>query len=161
VTRDVTLSATNPATIDWQTKQPYESTVVVCRGARLRMENVIVRHSSPSVANNYAIFCQEGAFEAVNCDFSSTTGSGVGMEGGSVSLSDCRIQGCKGSGAVLAGALSTADAGFDEDSSQVPKVCPLFCIAHLLKPSCPIQATMSLNLMSLMAFDKGMHVCNA
>lgn len=124
VSKDVTLSgqANTPTTIQWQTTQPYESTVTVRPGARLRLENINLRHSSPSVANNYCCFCQEGAFEAVNCDINSKTGSGIGLEGGTAFISDSRIQGCRGSGAVVAGALLTSDIGLDPDNSATPKV---------------------------------------
>jgi hypothetical protein len=165
VTRDVTLiaPATNAATIEWQTTQPYESTVVVHPGARLRLENVVVRHSSPSIANNYAIFCQEGALEAVNCDISSSTGSGIGMEGGTAVLSDCRVQGCKGSGAVLAGALSNADTGLYEDSSLAPKVCCYLRAAHVLNDSCLLVDNSCTNLSPLRHSEhyKVMHASNA
>lgn len=100
----------SPATIQWQTTQPYESAVLVRPGASLRLENINVRHSSPSVANNYSVFCQEGKLEAVACDISSASGSGIGIEGGAAVLSDCQIRNCKLSGAVVAGALFTSEA---------------------------------------------------
>lgn len=116
-------AASNPAIIEWQTTKPYESAVSVRPGARLRLENITVRHSSPSVANNYAVFCQGGSLEAVNCNISSTTGSGIGMEGGSAFVSDSQIQGCKGSGAVVAGALVTSETELDVgQDAAVPKV---------------------------------------
>jgi hypothetical protein len=123
VTKDVTLSAPSAtASIQWKTTQPYESTVTVRPGARLKLENVSIRHSSPSVANNYSIFCQGGTLEIANCDISSATGSGIGMEGGTALISDSRIQGCKGSGIVVAGALSLDTPELDVDASTAPKV---------------------------------------
>ena len=55
-------------TIVWETKKPYESVLessasgVLVRGLRLR-------HSSPSVANNYGVFMRSGSLrlEARSC----------------------------------------------------------------------------------------------
>ena len=44
-------------TVEWRTKSPYES-VVQCSASGAKLEGLTLRHSSPSVANNYAVYVQ-------------------------------------------------------------------------------------------------------
>ena len=126
MSKDVTILApvVSRATIQWRTTQPYEAAVLVRPGATLRLENINVRHSSPSVANNYSVFCQEGTLEAASCDISSASGSGIGIEGGTALISDCKIRDCKGSGAVVAGAL------LDSDTQELDSTSTKVCFSH-------------------------------
>ena len=45
------------------------------------------------------------AFEVQDCDISSATGSGVGLEGGQLTVSGCRIHRCKQHGIALFNSL--------------------------------------------------------
>lgn len=47
-------------TIVWETDRPYES-VVQSSGEDVHLIGLKLRHSSPSVANNYAVFMQGGS----------------------------------------------------------------------------------------------------
>lgn len=44
-------------TIRWTTSKPYESTIV-CTAVRCRLVGLDMRHASPSVANNFAVYNQ-------------------------------------------------------------------------------------------------------
>jgi hypothetical protein len=106
VTKEIAIigDLNSPAVISWETKQPYQSTIEVSPGVSVRLENLVIRHSSPSVANNYAIFCLRGSrVDVVNCDVSSKTGSGLAFEGASGSLTRCSVRNCERNGLVVAG----------------------------------------------------------
>lgn len=91
-------------TIVWETDRPYES-VVQSSGVDVRLIGLKLRHSSPSVANNYAVFMQGGSLLLEDCDISSSTGSGVGSEGGQLSLIHCSVHNCKRHGVAMFGDL--------------------------------------------------------
>lgn len=83
-----------PAVLEHVTREPYESTIVLSSGAQLYLENVDVRHASPSVANNFAITVGPGAsLSVVNGKVTSDSGSGLGLEGGEALLEDAIITG--------------------------------------------------------------------
>jgi hypothetical protein len=44
----------------WETLEPYQSTIQVVTGEDVTIRGLSVRHSSKSVANNYAVFLQVG-----------------------------------------------------------------------------------------------------
>ena len=92
-------------TLEWTTKTPYESVIDVgCGGVRL--EGLQLRHASKSVAQNYGVFVREAAeLVMVDCAVTSSTGSGVGVEGGAARLEGCTLSGCKAHGAALYGDL--------------------------------------------------------
>jgi len=105
----VTIEAAAGADVEvrHETETPYESVVDVSSpapGATLR--GIRLRHSSKSVAQNYAVLVREGAGLVLErCDVSSATGSGLGVEGGVVTAVDCVISGSKGYGAAVLGDL--------------------------------------------------------
>ena len=107
LSRSVTVRAAAGASsvIEWVTKEPYQSVVDVgVRGCVL--EGLTLRHSSKSVAQNYAIFVREGAQLTMRrCAVSSATGSGLGVEGGEALLEGCDLSGSKAHGAALYGDL--------------------------------------------------------
>lgn len=121
ISKPITLSANpdDPATLQWQTSQPYQSTITIMAGGQLRLNNIIIRHSSPSVANNYALFVRGGTSELTRCDISSSTGSGIGMEGGTATVWSSKIHDCQGNGAVIAGSIDLS-GGMDatEDGTE-------------------------------------------
>ena len=111
ITRDVTLLGAASATVlESRSAAPYQATLDISNGAAVTLRDVTVAHSSPSVANNYALYCRGGRVTAERCSISSETGSGIGAEGGTLSLRGCRVAGCARGGLVLAADLETAAA---------------------------------------------------
>lgn len=112
--RPVTLECVPSAsvTLVHETERPYEAAVEVrCAGVVLR--GVRVRHSSPSIATDYALFVRgSGAsVELEDVDISSATGSAVGVEGGRVGARRCRFHDSPDHGAALYGDLLGETAG--------------------------------------------------
>lgn len=103
----VTLQADPPgsATLDWSTTKPYESVVEV-RGGQAVLKGLRLRHASKSVANNYAVFSSSGKLELEDCDVSSSTGAGVGAEGGTLRIRGGSVSDCPRQGLALYGPLS-------------------------------------------------------
>ncbi|CAL8468917.1 g8458 [Coccomyxa elongata] len=111
ISHPVTLQAWPPGadvTIVWETDRPYES-VVQSSGVGVHLIGLKLRHSSPSVANNYAVFMQGGSLLLEDCDISSATGSGVGSEGGQLSLIRCNVHQCKRHGVAMFGDLEGSE----------------------------------------------------
>lgn len=52
-----------------------------------------------------ALYCEQG------CDITSATGSGVGTEGGALTLVGCSVHGCKAHGVALFGGLEEGSQG--------------------------------------------------
>ena len=48
------------------------------------------RHSSPSIASNYAVLVSSGSLLLERCSLMSATGSALGVEGGRASAIKCR-----------------------------------------------------------------------
>jgi len=78
------------ATLTHETQHPYESTVSVS-APRCRVLGLTIRHSSPSVANNYAVHVVEEAAAAAaagsdssfvisDCDVASSSGTALGLD---------------------------------------------------------------------------------
>ena len=114
ITRPITLEAEpggGAVTLTHDTELPYEATVQVeCPGVTLR--GLTIRHSSPSIAGNYAILVRSaGGLTLERCDVSSTTGSGLGVEGGTATAVQCKLTNCRRHGAALYGDLLGAVAG--------------------------------------------------
>ena len=86
--RELLLEGGPGTVLEWQTDDHYEAVaeVVGVQGS-LRLRGIQLRHRSPSVANNYAVFVHDGASASlVNCSVSSSTGTGVGIEAARVDL---------------------------------------------------------------------------
>ncbi|EFJ51771.1 hypothetical protein VOLCADRAFT_103273 [Volvox carteri f. nagariensis] len=129
----------------WETSEPYQSTVEVSaptagpasgdggpgRGGRssggqrgaegVVLEGLTIRHSSKSVANNFGVFIRGGSPRLLDCDISSATGAGVGVEGASpqasTAIMDCRIHDCARQGIAIFGGLPVE---FDLDPAIDP-----------------------------------------
>jgi len=86
------------------TPNPYESTLEIAADG-VTIQGLQIRHSSPSVANNYAVFLRGGAVSLLDCDLCSVSGSAVGLEGGRHRLERCRFQGAKSHGLAVYGDL--------------------------------------------------------
>jgi|MDSW01.1.fsa_nt_gb hypothetical protein len=102
------IAAAQRCVVEHVTDDPYEATFEVAEdvvgGVFLR--NITVRHSSPSVANNYAVFARpRSALRLDGCDVSSATGSGVVGEGADVTVAGCYIHDVKTHGVALYGDL--------------------------------------------------------
>ena len=78
------------ATLSHETSRPYESTVSIS-APRCRVIGLTIRHSSPSVANNYALHVEEAAAASEDderspitiiseCDVASASGTALGTE---------------------------------------------------------------------------------
>lgn len=89
----------------WATEQPYQS-VVDCTARGVTLRGLTLRHASPSVANNYCVYVHDGSdMRMEQCDISSRTGTGVGVEGAAPSLTDCRVAACARHGVAIFGPL--------------------------------------------------------
>ena len=112
----VTLLADRGATLMWKSDRPYEAALTIDLSSSSQPSTIVVsglaiRHSSPSIAQNYAVYVPQPStladansrIELRGCDVSSASGSGVGVEGGSVSIESCEIHDCKNHGVLYLG----------------------------------------------------------
>ncbi|KAG2491216.1 hypothetical protein HYH03_010426 [Edaphochlamys debaryana] len=112
LTRPVTIRAWPkyaPVELVWETPQPYQSTLQLEAQGEVLLEGLTVRHSSKSVANNYAVYITAGTPRLVDCDVSSASGAGVGVEGASPQLLGCRIHDCARQGMAIFGPAALDD----------------------------------------------------
>eukprot|EP00884_Botryococcus_braunii_P016863 jgi/Botrbrau1/3860/Bobra.0183s0085.1 len=86
--------------VKWETTEPYQS-VVTSTARDVKLKGLKIRHASPSVADNYAVHLISSDCKIQDCDISSATGSGVGVEGGHVYLTCCTISHCRTNGLFL------------------------------------------------------------
>ena len=121
ISQSITLrgAGAGRTTIEWRTGSPYESTVEVAAGVSAHISGLTIAHASPSVANNYAVYSRAGSLDIQECRISSSTGSGVGCDGGMLTAKDCVIDGCERHGLVIAGDL---DGGAAEVRLQGCKI---------------------------------------
>ncbi|KAG2491217.1 hypothetical protein HYH03_010427 [Edaphochlamys debaryana] len=112
LTRPVTIRAWPkyaPVELVWETPQPYQSTLQLEAQGEVLLEGLTVRHSSKSVANNYAVYITAGTPRLVDCDVCSASGAGVGVEGASPQLLGCRIHDCARQGLAIFGPAALDD----------------------------------------------------
>lgn len=107
---DTTLEIQKPLCIRGQasiislsTKEPYRPVFQVSSTSGVTLENMKIRHQSPSVANNYAVYIQNaGDCTIQNMDISSSTGTGVTVEGilqgTTIRIQHCTIHDCAKNG---------------------------------------------------------------
>ncbi|KAI3436204.1 hypothetical protein D9Q98_002258 [Chlorella vulgaris] len=80
--------------VSWHTDKPYQP-AIECSGVQgagaVLVRGLRVRHSSKSVANNYAVRLESCAAVLEDCDISSSSGDGVGIEGGCPQLVNCSM----------------------------------------------------------------------
>ena len=77
-----------------------------------RVEGLRIRHRSPSVANNYAVYLQNASDVTLSgLGISSETGTGLAIEGGhgAIRISDCYIHDSKNNGIGLFGDIGGED----------------------------------------------------
>lgn len=84
---------------------PYEATLTV-ESDGVVLERLTVRHTSPSIAANYAVLVRgTGSLTMERCSVTSASGSGLGCEGGRVSARECSFSGCVRHGVLFTGDL--------------------------------------------------------
>ena len=109
VIEPVAGAAPGSVTLEHRTSSPYEATVenrMPASAGAATLRRLVVRHASPSVANNYAAFATpDSSLTLESCDVRSDTGSGVAAEGATLVLTDCAIHDCKTHGVAVYGDL--------------------------------------------------------
>lgn len=109
VIEPVAGAAPGSVTLEHRTSSPYEATVenrMPASAGAATLRRLVVRHASPSVANNYAAFATPGSSLTLEaCDVRSDTGSGVAAEGATLAVRNCSIRGCKTHGVAVYGDL--------------------------------------------------------
>lgn len=89
--------------VSWSSSEPYQAAVeVLANGVTLR--GLQVRHRSPSIANNAAVRVVGVDAMLEGLDVSSSTGSGVEVEGGAPRLVRCSAHDCERHGFAIFGA---------------------------------------------------------
>jgi len=115
-----------PVTIIWETQDHYEP-VLTCSGeGSISISGITFQHRSPSVANNYALYFQGGDVALYDCKVFSSTGTGIGVEGGSHQFKHCTLQGCKQHGFA-------AFSSIEGDSCKVRFPTEFGRVANVLK----------------------------
>lgn len=108
ITQPVSIVAAPGAVVEvaWQTAEPYQATVE-CSGVRgpVLLRGLRIRHSSPSIANNYAVRLEGCSAVVLDCDISSSSGDGIGIEGGSPRVARCSVHHCARHGVAVFGDL--------------------------------------------------------
>lgn len=109
ITQPVTIRAAPGEAVEvaWTTGEPYQATLECGPGVEggVLLQGLRVKHSSPSVANNYAVRLQGSNAVLLDCDISSATGDGVGIEGGAPRLQNCSMHHCERHGVAVFGDL--------------------------------------------------------
>lgn len=115
IDRPLTVMADAGTLIQWKSDRPYEAALTIDLSGsqspgKVTVVGLGIRHSSPSIAQNYAVFVRGPAgreIELQKCDVSSGSGSGVGVEGGETILSDCSVHDCPNHGILYLGRGAT------------------------------------------------------
>jgi len=121
VRQPVQLLADAGTVVTWKSDKPYEAALTVDLskevslppgdGSSVLISGISVRHFSPSIAQNYAVYVpppsvaadRNAKIEFRGCDIVSGSGSGVGVEGGDVTLASSRVSSCKNHGVIYVG----------------------------------------------------------
>lgn len=98
-------SAMKNCVISLSTDSPYHPVIQISSTYGVTLENLTIRHRSPSIANNYALYLVDaGDCTLCNMDVSSSTGTGIGIEGiqqGVIRIQNCTIHDCARNGIGL------------------------------------------------------------
>ena len=109
VIEPVAGAAPGSVTLEHRTSSPYEATVenrMPASAGAATLRRLVVRHASPSVANNYAAFATpEPVSDRTSHDSSVSDEPGVAAEGATLVLTDCAIHDCKTHGVAVYGDL--------------------------------------------------------
>lgn len=118
--KKINIRAQPGAILAWNTKDHYEPALELLDCNSITISGLAIEHNSPSVANNYAVRlvnCTQTTL-LEDCDVTSTSGSGMGIEGGSPHIKNCTFHNCKSNGMMLFGQLEG-----EESSSAVIENC--------------------------------------
>ena len=76
---------------------------------RFFVSGLTIRHYSPSIAQNYGVYVHSPTRKVKfrSCDVSSSSGTGIGVEGGDVKLYKCSVHDCKNHGVIYVGSGAT------------------------------------------------------
>lgn len=119
--------ATTTTTLAWSTNDHYES-VINITSPGVVVSGLNIQHSSPSIADNFAVKIEAGGIQLLNCTVSSKTGTGIGIEtldsssssGNPVVVKECIIKDCnlngvgvfgEGTGAEIVGCTIASNKG--------------------------------------------------
>jgi nitrous oxidase accessory protein NosD len=111
-------------TLAWSTNDHYESAINI-KSPAVVLSGLNIQHSSPSIADNFAVKIEAGDVQLLNCTVSSKTGTGIGIEplgisGNPVVLNECIIKECnlngigvfgEGTGAKIVGCRIEGNKG--------------------------------------------------
>jgi len=112
ISKPLTLEAHGKVEVVWQTEEHYEPALTCETADGVIVKSFAFKHASPSIANNYAVFLQGGSVTLEDCRVTSSTGTGVAAEGGEHTIRGCSLSGCERHGLAVFGTL-------DGDSCQV------------------------------------------
>lgn len=71
----------------------------------VEVSGLLFKHSSKSVANNYALYVQGGSLILKDSDITSSSGVGVAVEGGNLQMLRCAVHDCQQHGVAIYGDL--------------------------------------------------------
>ncbi|KIY96613.1 hypothetical protein MNEG_11348 [Monoraphidium neglectum] len=108
----VTIQAAQAGSVEvvWESSRPYEHTLE-CKNTQgaVVVRGMLLRHRSPSVAQNYCVFVGAGSSLVLEaCDVSSSSGNGVGVEGATLQLKDSQVHNCERHGVAAFGGFEGA-----------------------------------------------------
>lgn len=105
-------------TLSLSTETPYHPVFHVAATSEVTLQDMTVRHRSPSVANNYAVYLDNASdCTLCNLDISSSTGTGISIEGiqhGTIRIQNCTIHDCARNGLGLFPSIEDAAASQTE-----------------------------------------------
>lgn len=113
IRRPVKLSAATGAVLSWKSDKPYEAALDVdvsgSADGPVLILGLTIRHYSPSIAQNYGAYVHSptSRVKFFSCDIASSSGSGIGVEGGNVTVTSCTIHDCKNHGVLYVGSEAT------------------------------------------------------
>jgi len=113
IRRPVKLFALTGAELSWRSDKPYEAALDVdvsgaAEGGSVFVSGLAIRHYSPSIAQNYGVYVHSPTrVKFLNCDVASSSGSGIGVESGNVTVVSCTIHDCKNHGVLYVGSGAT------------------------------------------------------
>lgn len=127
-TIDKTLEIQKPITVrgasmqttilSLSTETPYHPVFHIASTSGVTLQDMTIRHRSPSVANNYALYLDNASDSTLcNLDISSSTGTGISIEGiqnGTIRIQNCTIHDCARNGLGLFPSIEDAAASQTE-----------------------------------------------
>ena len=107
-------------TIKLSTEDPYKPVIRVQSASGVRLDSLVIRHKSPSIANNYAIHmidCSSCILHSI--DASSSTGTGICIEAGQfIEIEDCHVHDCAGNGIAIFPSVDGMEDYSEQDVSD-------------------------------------------